>query len=88
MVELNGDRLRNVGNTRQQWASLLNDAQHGRTTHVLRGSQVVAHLIPPNSLVIQDERVLQIMVAAAAQRAIAARFSGMGRSWWQRQSVV
>lgn len=75
MVELSGDRLRNVRNTRQQWAGLLNDAQHGHTTHVLRGSQVVAHLIPPNSLVIQDERVLQIMVAAAAQRAIAARFS-------------
>lgn len=75
MVELNADRLRNVGTARQQWADLLTDAQHGQATHVLRGSQVAAHLLPPNSLVIQDERVLQTMVAAAAQRAIAARLS-------------
>ncbi|WP_131823275.1 hypothetical protein [Mycobacteroides chelonae] len=87
MVEINAERLRNVGTARKQMADLLDDAQLGKTTHVLRGSRVVAHLLPPNALVIQDDRVLQTMVVAAAQEAIAAHLHA-GRTHPAPQEVT
>lgn len=72
MDRIDAKRLRTVTEARPYFAALLDDAQAGEATHFVRGSQVVAHLIPPNTVVLGDERVLQTLVAATARRAIEA----------------
>lgn len=72
MDQIGIDRLRNVAVAREQLFALVNDAEAGMSTHILRGSKVAAHLVPPDALILEG-RVLQILVAATAWGAIDAR---------------
>lgn len=65
-------RLRNVTAARQHLSQLLDDAQAGLPTHIMRESQVVAHLLPANALCVESTRLLQTLVTPCALRAIAA----------------
>lgn len=89
MDRIDAKRLRTVTDARPHFAALLDDAQAGEATHFVRGSHVVAHLIPPNTLVLGDERVLQTLVAATARRAIEAWSSAHdGQSGSVREEVT
>ncbi len=72
MDRIEANRLRSVTAARQQLSTLVDDAEAGTSTHILRGSQVAAHLVPPDTLILEG-RVLQILVAATAWGAIEAR---------------
>jgi hypothetical protein len=66
------------------------EAQDGLTTHIVKGSQVVAHLVPANAKIIDDTNLLTAMLQALAeQQAIDAAATDWrdGRLWHAGDTV-
>src|SRR5215472_8234623 len=69
-MKLDGGRLQNVSGVRARLSSVLDDAARGEVTHVMRGSEVVAHIVPPDTLVHRNTRVLRMMLTLTASSVI------------------
>lgn len=59
-------RMRSATDARNGLNALLADAQQGLNTHVMKGSQVAAHIVPANAAILDDERLMADMIAALA----------------------
>lgn len=66
MVSIRSTRMRTVTDARNGFSILVGEAQQGLTTHVIKGSQVVAHIVPANAPIIDDEHLLADLIAALA----------------------
>jgi len=64
VVFVNTDRLFTVTEAKPKLHALVADAQQGRSTHIVKGSDIVAHLVPPTALIFEDEYLLRNLVAA------------------------
>lgn len=81
MVFLSSDRLVNVTDARNGFSVLLGDAREGRMTHIVRGSEVVAHLVPPTARIIDQDALLMALAKAMLRseaEALAREGSGSG----------
>ncbi|QFS94651.1 hypothetical protein FIV07_28150 (plasmid) [Mycobacterium sp. THAF192] len=68
MVVINSDRLVAVTDARTTLSALVGDARRGRMTHIVKGSEVVAHLVPPTARIIDQDALLGAMATALLQR--------------------
>ncbi|AQA06919.1 hypothetical protein BVC93_30920 (plasmid) [Mycobacterium sp. MS1601] len=64
--------MRSATDARNGLNALLADAQEGLNTHVMKGSQIAAHIVPANAAILDDERLMADMIAALAAAAAAA----------------
>jgi hypothetical protein len=79
MVNIRPHRMRLVSEARNGLNALTADAEEGLSTHVVKGSTVVAHIVPPNTPVLDDQNLRLAMVFALAERETAA----VGESEWR-----
>ena len=66
-MKIRPNRLRSVTEGRAQFNALIADAEAGVTTHVVKGSKVLAHIVPASSRVVDDEQLLAGFVVAHAE---------------------
>lgn len=78
MVNISPSRMRAVSEARNGFNSLIADAGDGLTTHVVKGSAVVAHIFPPDAPVLDDPLLRIAMISALAEQEAAA----MAESEW------
>ncbi|WP_099020929.1 hypothetical protein [Mycolicibacterium palauense] len=64
MVFISSDRLVNITEARNGFSVLLGDAREGRVWHIVKGSEVVAHLVPPTARIIDQDALLMAMATA------------------------
>jgi hypothetical protein len=50
-----------------QFNALIADAEAGVTTHVVKGSKVLAHIVPASSRMVDDEQLLDAFIIAHAE---------------------
>ncbi|MFA5607153.1 MAG: hypothetical protein WDA07_08195 [Leucobacter sp.] len=62
MVNIRSTRMRTVSEARDTFNALVGDAQVGILTHVVKGSDVAAHIIPPTSLLLDDQQLRTAMI--------------------------
>lgn len=58
--------MRSVSDARNALSALIGDAEEGLTTHVLKGSNVVAHLIPATAPVLDDRHLQDALFRSLA----------------------
>lgn len=68
MVLINSDRLVSVSDARNSFNALLAEAHQGRLTHIVKGSEVVAHLVPATARIIDQDALLRAMATAMLHR--------------------
>ncbi|XTP38349.1 hypothetical protein ACORG1_33300 (plasmid) [Mycobacterium sp. TJFP1] len=68
MVFLNSDRMVTVTDAKPKFNALVAEARDGRPTHIIRGAEVVAHLVPPTARIIDQDALLSAMVEALLYR--------------------
>lgn len=64
MVNINPSRMWTVTDARPKLNALVADAQGGQITHIVSGGQVVAHIVPANTWIIDDQLALEMMLTA------------------------
>jgi hypothetical protein len=64
MVFINVDRMITVTEAKPRLHALIADAHQGRMTHLVKGSEVIAHLVPPTARII-DEKLLMLDLTLA-----------------------
>lgn len=64
MVTVNDKRMFSISDARANFSALIAETHSGRTAHIVKGSEVVAHLVPPNARII-DEEPLMTSIALA-----------------------
>ena len=64
MVFVNADRMFTVTEARPKFSSLVAEAQKGRTAHIVKGSEVIAHLVPPTARIIEEEPLMTSIALA------------------------
>lgn len=70
MVFLNSDRMVTVTGARPKFNVLVAEAHEGRTTHIVKGAEVVAHLVPPTVRIMDQDALLSAMVEALLCREV------------------
>lgn len=70
MVLANSDRLVSVTDARNTFNVLLTEAREGRMTHIVKGSEVVAHLVPATARIIDQDALLTAMATAMLHREV------------------
>lgn len=70
MVNLTSARMFNVTEARAKLNGLVGEAQQGQITHIVSGGQVVAHLVPASTRILDDQAALDIMLAAVIQQEV------------------
>lgn len=68
MVNIRLNRMRSITQARNAFSTLINDAEEGLTTHIVKGSTVVAHLVPSNAPILDDRSLRHALIAALAAR--------------------
>lgn len=58
MVNVKTNRMFSVSDARANFSTLTAEAHLGRTAHIVKGSEVVAHLVPPNARIIDEEPLM------------------------------
>lgn len=72
-MNISPTRMRSVSEARNGFNSLIAEAEDGLTTHILKGSTVVAHIVPTTTPVLDDPHLrLALIFALADQEAAAA----------------
>lgn len=71
MVNLTSARMFNVTEARAKLNAFVAEAQNGQITHIVSGGQVVAHLVPATTRILDDQAALDIMLAAVIQQEVA-----------------
>ena len=75
MVKTSPNRMRSVTEARSGLNALLADAEDGITTHIVKNSKIVAHLVPSNALILDgavdllDQMLTRLALDAAADSA-------------------
>lgn len=75
MVKTSPNRMRSVTDARNGLNALLTDAEDGITTHIVKNSKIVAHLVPSNALILDgavgllDQMLTRLALDAAADSA-------------------
>lgn len=75
MVKTSPNRMRSVTDARSGLNALLSDAEDGITTHIVKNSKIVAHLVPSNALILDgavnllDQMLTRLALDAAADSA-------------------
>lgn len=75
MVKPSPNRMRSVTEARGGLNALLGDAEDGITTHIVKNSKIVAHLVPSNALILDgavdllDQMLTRLALDAAADSA-------------------
>lgn len=64
MVFLNPERMYTVTEAKPRFNALAAEAHQGRMAHIVRGSEVIAHLVPPTARIIDEDPLLAAMVGA------------------------
>lgn len=64
MVNIRPNRMRSITDARNAFSTLVGDAENGLTTHIIKGSTVVAHLVPAAAPVLDDPSLRLAMIAA------------------------
>jgi antitoxin (DNA-binding transcriptional repressor) of toxin-antitoxin stability system len=72
--------MRSVSEARNAFSALVGDAENGVTTHVVKGSTVVAHIVPTTVPILDDENLRFSFIAALA--ADEAKWAGV--EGWRR----
>ncbi|MBS4730608.1 hypothetical protein MSM1_20565 [Mycobacterium sp. SM1] len=68
MTFINTDRMFTVTEAKPRLHELVADAHQGRTYHIVKGSEVVAHLVPPTARIIDEEPLMAILATALVER--------------------
>lgn len=71
MVFINVDRMITVTEAKPRLHALIADAHQGRMTHIVKGSEVVAHLVPATARILDikdDERLMVDFTLALLDR--------------------
>ncbi|ODQ95544.1 hypothetical protein [Mycolicibacterium holsaticum] len=68
MVNITASRMWTVTDAKPKLNSLVSDAQSGQMTHIVSGAQVVAHLVPPTTWIVDDPLALEFMLRAVIDR--------------------
>ena len=71
MVAIQQTRTFNITETKAKLNALVTDAERGLVTHIVTGGRVVAHLVPGNARIIDDDRTLEAMLQAVLERSAA-----------------
>lgn len=64
MVNVNANRMFSISEARANFSTLAAEAHLGRTAHIVKGSEVVAHLVPPNARIIDEEQLMTSIALA------------------------
>lgn len=72
MVNISPGRMRSVSEARNGFNALIAETEDGLTTHVLKGSTVVAHIVPPNTPVLDDPQLRLALIDALTEQEAAA----------------
>jgi hypothetical protein len=77
VVSLSPSRIRSATDARNAFNVLLGDTERGLVTHIMKGSRVIAHLVPADARIVDDTKVLELMLITVGedQAAYAARNS-------------
>ena len=84
MVNIRPTRMRTVSDARNGFSTLIADAADGVSTHVMKGSELVAHIVPASTPIIDDQNLLATMICAVTAqeaREVAATEWRDGRLW-------
>jgi hypothetical protein len=68
VVNLSSSRVCSVGEAQDRFNALIADAADGLMTHVAKGSTVVAHIVPPHALLLDDPHLRVAMISALAEQ--------------------
>lgn len=71
MVAIQQTRTFTVTDSKAKLNALVADAERGLVTHIVTGGRVVAHLVPGNARIIDDDRTLDDMLHAVLERSAA-----------------
>ena len=72
MVNIRPSRMRSITDARNAFSTLVGEAESGLTTHIVKGSTVVAHLLPASAPVLDDPNLRDALIHALATRDAAA----------------
>jgi antitoxin (DNA-binding transcriptional repressor) of toxin-antitoxin stability system len=70
MVNIRPDRMRSVTDARNAFSVLVGEAESGLTTHIVKGSTVVAHLVPATVPILDDRVALEMMLTAVIKEQV------------------
>jgi len=70
MVNVSPGRMWSVTDARPKLNRLVADAQAGQITHIVSGGQVVAHIVPANTWIIDDQVTLEMMLTALIKQEV------------------
>ncbi|MEE6140538.1 hypothetical protein SKC41_30025 [Mycobacterium sp. 050128] len=64
MVFVNTDQMCTVTEAKPKLHTLVAAAHQGQTTHIVKGSEIMAHLVPPTARIIDDTLVMDALALA------------------------
>jgi antitoxin (DNA-binding transcriptional repressor) of toxin-antitoxin stability system len=67
MALIDSDQMYTVTEARPKLHALVARARQGQTAYIVKGSHVVAHLVPPTARIIDDERLFARMARAVLE---------------------
>lgn len=86
MVNITASRMWTVTDAKPKLNSLVAEAQSGQMAHIVSGAQVVAHLVPPTTWIVDDPLVLEFMMRAVVDREAA--WAAADKTQWQGDHFV
>lgn len=67
MVNIRQTRMRTATDARNTFNELVGEAERGIITHIVKGSRVVAHLVPANARIIDDTALIELILISVGQ---------------------
>ena len=86
MVNITASRMWTVTDAKPKLNSLVAEAQSGQMAHIVSGAQVVAHLVPPTTWIVDDPLALEFMIGDHIAREAA--FAVADSAQWQGDRFV
>jgi hypothetical protein len=86
MVNITASRMWTVTGAKPKLNSLVAEAQSGQMAHIVSGAQVVAHLVPPTTWIVDDPLALEFMIGDHIAREAA--FVVADTDQWQGEKFV
>ena len=86
MVNITASRMWTVTDAKPKLNSLVTEAQSGQIAHIVSGAQVVAHLVPPTTWIVDDPLVLEFMLRAVVDRE--ASWAAADKTQWHGDHYV
>lgn len=90
MVNIRPSRMRSITDARNAFSTLVGEAENGLTTHIVKGSTVVAHLVPASAPVLDDPSLRHALIAsfAASEAASAGAYEWREARLWHAGDTV